>query len=85
MTRLKQGLIVAKRHIHVKSEDAKKFNVQNGEIVQVKVLSHRPLIFDDVLIRVSSKYETYMHIDYDEANACGFTKGTKGQILKISK
>lgn len=85
MIRLKQGLIAAQRHIHVNTEDAKKFNVQNGEIVQVKVYSNRPLIFDDVLIRVSSNYETYMHIDYDEANACGFTKGTKGQILKKGK
>ncbi|UHA72527.1 ethanolamine utilization phosphate acetyltransferase EutD [Paenibacillus sp. 481] len=79
---LEQGLIAAQRHIHVKTEDAKKFNVDNGEIVQVKVYGKRPLIFDDVLIRVSDNYETYMHIDYDEANACGFAKGTKGKILK---
>lgn len=82
MIRLKEGLIVAQRHIHVSTKDAKKFNVDNGEIVQVKVYSNRPLIFDDVLIRVSSSYKTYMHIDYDEANACGFTKGTRGQVLK---
>lgn len=80
--RLKRGLIAAQRHIHVKAEDAEKYNVKNGEIVQVKVYGKRPLIFDDVLIRASSNYETYMHIDYDEANACGFTKGTMGQILK---
>ena len=80
--RLHQGLIAAQRHIHVKAEDAVKYNVKNGEMVQVQVNSKRPLIFDDVLIRVSPNYETYMHIDYDEANACGFTKGTKGQILK---
>ncbi|WP_068780899.1 ethanolamine utilization phosphate acetyltransferase EutD [Paenibacillus sp. GM2] len=79
---LEQGLIAAQRHIHVKAEDAEKYNVKNGEIVQVKVYGKRPLIFDDVLIRVSPNYETYMHIDYDEANACGFTKGTKGKILK---
>lgn len=82
MIRLEQGLIAAQRHIHVKAEDAEKYNVKNGEIVQVKVYGKRPLIFDDVLIRVSPNYETYMHIDYDEANACGFTKGTKGKILK---
>ncbi|MGM1044969.1 MAG: ethanolamine utilization phosphate acetyltransferase EutD [Bacillota bacterium] len=82
MIRLHQGLIAAQRHIHVKAEEAEKYNVKNGEIVQVKVYGKRPLIFDDVLIRVSSNYETYMHIDYDEANACGFTKGMKGQILK---
>lgn len=85
MIRLHQGLIAAQRHIHVKAEEAEKYNVKNGEIVQVKVYGKRPLIFDDVLIRVSSNYETYMHIDYDEANACGFTKGMKGQILKKGK
>ncbi|UNK21347.1 phosphate propanoyltransferase [Paenibacillus sp. N3/727] len=80
--RLDCGLIAAQRHIHVKAEDAEKLNVTNGEIVQVKVNGKRPLIFDDVLVRVSPNYETYMHIDYDEANACGFMKGTKGKILK---
>lgn len=82
MIRLDKGLIAAQRHIHVKTEDAEKYGLKNGEIVQVKVLGKRPLIFDDVLVRVSSNYETYMHIDYDEANACGFAKGTKGKILK---
>jgi propanediol utilization protein len=82
--RLEKGLIAAQRHIHVKTEDAKKYDLENGEIVQVKVLGNRPLIFDDVLVRVSPNYETYMHIDYDEANACGFAKGTKGKVLKKS-
>lgn len=81
---LNHGVIVAKRHIHMTQEDAKKNNVVNGEIVQVKVFGKRPLIFDDVVIRVSSAYETYMHIDYDEANACGFVKGTIGKIIKKS-
>lgn len=84
MIRLKRGLIAAQRHIHVKAADAEKYNVTNGEIVQVKVYGKRPLIFDDVLVRVSANYETYMHIDYDEANACGFVKGTKGKIVKKS-
>ncbi len=63
-------------------EDAKKFNVSDKEIVKVKVLTQRPLIFDDVVIRVSEKFKTYMHIDYDEANACGFSKGTLAKIIK---
>ncbi|AKF96101.1 ethanolamine utilization phosphate acetyltransferase EutD [Brevibacillus laterosporus] len=84
MVQLQRGLIVAKRHIHMTPEDAKKHNVVNGETVQVKVFSNRPLIFDDVMIRVSPSYATFMHIDYDEANACGFTKGTMGKILKKS-
>lgn len=81
---LDKGLIVAKRHIHMTPEDAKRANVENHEIVQVKVEGERSLIFDDVVIRVSPKFATSMHIDYDEANACGFTKGMRGSIIKKS-
>src|SRR5699024_7521064 len=72
---LEKGLIIAQRHIHVSPEDAEKMNIRNNEIVQVKVFGERPLIFDDVIIRISKNYRTFMHIDFDEANACGFKKG----------
>lgn len=79
---LKKGLIVAKRHIHITKADAKKFNVVDNEIVMTKVMGSRPLIFDDVVVRVSDKFQTSMHIDYDEANACGFSNGTYAVIIK---
>ena len=78
---LDKGLMVAKRHIHMTPEDAIKFGVSNNESVKVKVLGKRPLIFDDVIVRVSKDYRTFMHIDYDEANACGFSKGTIALIV----
>lgn len=78
---LNRGLMVAKRHIHMTPEDAKKFGVFDKENVRVKVLGKRPLIFDDVVVRVSKDYKTYMHIDYDEANACGYSKGTFAFIV----
>lgn len=78
------GVIVAKRHIHIEEKDKHKYNVEDGEIVKVKVLSDRPLIFDDVVIRVSPKFKTFMHIDYDEANACNFKQGDLGVIIKKS-
>ncbi|MGM0125832.1 phosphate propanoyltransferase [Enterococcus sp. AZ194] len=81
VSNLKQGLIVAKRHIHMTPEHAQKNKVTNGQIVQVKVEGTRSLIFDDVVVRVSPKFATYMHIDYDEANACGLGKGTRGYII----
>lgn len=81
---LEKGLMVAKRHIHMKPCDAKKFDVCDNEVVQVKVMGQRPLIFDDVVVRVSESFETYMHIDYDEANACGYSKGTFAKIIKKS-
>lgn len=79
---LPQGVIAAKRHIHVSVGDAERFMLKDQEIVQVKVYGSRPVIFDDVLVRVNKNYRTYMHIDYDEANACGFVKGTLGRIIK---
>ena len=79
---LDKGLMVARRHIHMTSEDAKRFSVNDGETVKVKIHSDRPLIFDDVLIRVKDSFRLSMHIDFDEANACGYTSGVTGSIVK---
>ena len=78
---LKEGLIVAKRHIHMTPEDANRFHIANGDSVKVKVFGERPVILEDVDIRVDKNFSTAMHIDYDEANACGLTKETKGMII----
>ena len=80
--RFDKGAIVAKRHIHMTPEDAEKLNVKDNELVKVKVSGERPVIFDDVLIRVKSSFRLSMHIDYDEANACGYTSGVKGSIIR---
>ena len=79
---LQKGLMVAKRHIHMSVEDAKKFDVSDNDVVEVKVFGKRPLIFDDVVVRVNDNFRTYMHIDYDEANACAHSKGTMAKIIK---
>ncbi|UDM71555.1 phosphate propanoyltransferase [Vagococcus fluvialis] len=84
MVYLDKGLIVAKSHIHMTQRDAERWNLSNKELVQVKVQGDRPLIFDDVIIRVDENYATFMHIDYDEANACLFKPGLIGEILKKS-
>lgn len=80
--RISKGLIIAKRHIHLTLEDAERFGVKQGEIVQVKINGERPLIFDDVVIRIHPNYAKIMHIDSDEANACGYRKGIRGTIIK---
>lgn len=80
--RLEEGAIVAKRHIHMTPEDAREFGVKDGEIVKVRVNGSRPVIFDDVLIRVKDSFKLTMHIDYDEANACGYSNGVTGTIVK---
>ena len=68
-----EGMIIAKRHIHMTPEDAERFGVKNGEIVNVKIAEGlgRDAILGDVVIRVSPKYALAMHIDTDECNALG--------------
>ncbi len=81
---ISEGLIIASRHIHMTPEDAHHYQLKDGDLVNVKVFGKRPVIFQDTLVRVSDRFRTRMHIDYDEANACGFTKGTFGRILQES-
>ena len=79
---LKEGVIIAKRHIHFTPEDAEKFGVVDKEIVQVVTDGDRALIFDEVVVRVSPKYATYMHIDYDEVNAAALFGAVTGVVKK---
>ena len=78
---IRQGIIAAQRHVHMTPEDAKTMGVQDGEQVKLQVYTHRPLIFQEVLVRVSPDFATFAHLDYDEANACGFQQGDLGRIL----
>ncbi len=78
---LKEGVIAAQRHIHMTPEDAKHWGVENGQRVKLKTFTARPLIFEDVAVRVSPDFATFVHLDYDEANACGFKKGDLGRLL----
>ena len=78
---LQQGVIAAQRHIHMTPEDARRMGVQDRQTVRLQVFTERPLIFEDVQVRVSKDFATYVHLDYDEANACGFQTGDLGRIL----
>ena len=79
---LDEGVICAKRHIHMTPEDAARFGVRDKQAVCLRAYTGRPLVFDDTVVRVSPEYATFAHLDYDEANACGFTKGDLGRIVK---
>ena len=76
------GVMVAKRHIHMTPEDAAELGVSDKEIVKVKLETARPLIFDDVVVRVSPKFALAMHIDTDECNAAGAFGQVYGEIVK---
>ena len=78
---LGKGVIAAQRHIHMTPADAARFGVQDKETVKLQVFTDRPVIFEDTVVRVSEKFATFVHLDYDEANACGFQKGDLGRIL----
>ena len=78
---LSQGVIAAQRHIHMTPEAASLMGVKDKQIVRLQTYTDRPVIFSEVLVRVSPDYATYAHLDYDEANACGFSKGDLGRIL----
>lgn len=79
---LTRGVIVAKRHVHVAKKDADALGVRDKETVSIELLSSRPVVLKDTVVRVSESYATYAHIDYDEANACGFEKGVCCRIIK---
>ena len=81
---LKEGVIIAKRHIHMTPEDAAVYNVSDKEIVSVKIDSpERSLILGDVVVRVSPKFALAMHIDTDDSNAVACARGEAfGELIK---
>ncbi len=80
---IKEGVIVAKRHIHLVPETAEKLGVKNKDIVWVKIETpERKAVLGDVVIRVSENFADAMHIDTDESNAVGATPNLYGEILK---
>lgn len=78
---MKRGLIVARRHIHLTPEDGKRFGVTDGQIVKLQTFTARPVIFDDTVVRINPNFSPAVHLDFDEANACGFRKGDLGRII----
>lgn len=78
---LPRGLIAARRHIHLTPEAAAHFKVKDGQIVKLQTFTRRPCIFEDVVVRIHKDFSPAVHLDYDEANACGFENGDLGRIL----
>jgi len=81
---LSEGVIVAKRHIHMTEADAADFGVKNGEIVNVLIENGngRKTIYGDTVVRVSNSYALAMHVDTDESNAACCARSQMGSIVK---
>jgi acetate kinase len=83
---LKEGFICAWRHIHMSPDDAISFGVKDKDMVEVEIDDpERPLVFRNVLIRVSDKFKLEMHIDTDEANAAEVKTGEEGALNNCDK
>jgi propanediol utilization protein len=78
---LTQGVVVAQRHIHLSPEEGRRFSVTDGQIVKLQTFTSRPVVFENVQVRIHPDFRGAVHLDYDEANACGFTPGDLGRIL----
>ncbi len=80
----RKAAIIAKRHIHMTPADASSFGIHNGQNVNVRILGSRPLILEDVPVRITDRSALALHMDTDEANAAGAGKDCKCQILCVS-
>lgn len=79
---LEEGVIVAARHIHMSPEDSDKLGVKDNERVSVRLESERPVILEDVVVRVNPQFKLAMHIDPDEGNSAGWNKSVTGKIVR---
>ena len=78
---LPHGVIAAQRHVHLSPEEADRFGVTDGQNVSLQTFTDRPAVFQDVTVRVNPQFRAAVHLDFDEANACGLGQHSLGRIL----
>lgn len=78
---LEKGVIIAKRHIHCGTDEAKEYDLSNNDVVSVRISGERGLVFDNVVVRVANHYRISMQIDTDEGNAAGINRVGEGLII----
>lgn len=79
---LDRGCIVASRHIHMHTSDAENFGVKDKDVVSIRTGGPRPVVFENVLVRVNTDYGLEMHVDTDEGNAALLKNGTMVELVK---
>jgi propanediol utilization protein len=78
---LERGAIAAQRHIHLTPEAAQRFGVRDRQTVRLQTYTARPVLWQDVTVRVREDFAPAVHLDIDEANACGLKPGDLGRIV----
>lgn len=78
---LQQGAMAAMRHLHMTPQDALDFDVMDGDVVKVRALDGRPVVFEQVVVRVNPSFHLEFHVDTDEANASGLRTGDKVLLI----
>jgi|SRR3989344_1677967 len=79
---LTEGLIIAQRHIHCATDEAKKYKLKPGDVISVKISGERPVIFENIVVRVRDDYKLSLQLDTDEGNAAGINKIGEGEIKR---
>ena len=81
-TKLKQGVIIAKRHLHANPQEANQLNLKEVDKIKIKIPGERSLIFEEIIVRINPKYALAIHLDRDEGNAAGIETKTHGEIIE---
>lgn len=79
---LKQGVIIAVRHIHCATNEAKALKLKNSSIISILVKGPREITFHNVKVRVRDDYKLCVHLDTDEGNAAGINRVGEGYLVK---
>ncbi|MFH1509011.1 MAG: phosphate propanoyltransferase [bacterium] len=78
---LKEGVIIAKRHLHISTAEAENYGLKNNQVVKLKILGERKLVFDEIVVRIADNYKFMIHLDTDEANAAHISNMDEGEII----
>ena len=79
---VRQGVIVPWRHLHLNHTEALELNLEDGQLIKVRVGGERAVILENVYVRVQADFRLFLHLDTDEANAAGVVTGTEGELVR---
>lgn len=79
---IKEGVIVAARHLHMHTDDAPKYGLKDRDVIKVRAGKERAVVFENVVVRVHPEFGLDLHIDIEEGNAAGVNNGDLGEIIR---